>query len=619
MIYVLTFFPTAYPDELLYSVSARYHVRSGNTSPKMTIKELFGTSSVTAIVDMPSCINSLVDRLPKEKRIKTHDLIMKNTLFPYYTAFLPEYRTKAVRNTMEGNKGSAIHTMTGIMASSIISPEYLRFCPICIKEDKARYGELYWHRLHQIPGVCLCPTHGVMLQNSTVKISNRNRHEFIPADELNCIIKPEEIKYSDVDIRGISLSSIDVYWVIKNYNTVRKYVNANKGFKDVYLSALKKKGFATATGRVYQKEFISSFIAFYGLSFLKMVQSEVDKNDYENSWLLSIVRKHRKSFHPMRHLLLMRFLSGSAEEFIRNSNAYLPFGKGPWPCLNPAAAHYKELIVKNIKITHCLDTKLPVGTFTCSCGFIYSRRGPDVFKNDLYKIGRIKQFGSVWEEKLSILSEDDELSLRERARILKVDPKTVRANLQKLRLNINCPEKVNNVNLSTGEDVSLLDFHRNAWMSVVKENQEKSKTELRKLAKSNYAWLYRHDREWLDENSPKHKNIIINAKRVNWGKRDIEILTEIKHAVKGILEMEGKPVRVSLSRIGKNIGKLGLLQKHLDKMPISKAYVQKIIDTDIAFRERRIRWALEKLDNSGTQPEVWRAMRMAGIRTEYFK
>jgi hypothetical protein len=35
---MLSFFPTPYPDEILYSVFARYHARSGNIKPDETMK-----------------------------------------------------------------------------------------------------------------------------------------------------------------------------------------------------------------------------------------------------------------------------------------------------------------------------------------------------------------------------------------------------------------------------------------------------------------------------------------------------------------------------------------------------------------------------------------------------
>ncbi len=37
---MVSFFPQPYPDEILYSVIAPYHIRSGNTSPKITLQEL---------------------------------------------------------------------------------------------------------------------------------------------------------------------------------------------------------------------------------------------------------------------------------------------------------------------------------------------------------------------------------------------------------------------------------------------------------------------------------------------------------------------------------------------------------------------------------------------------
>lgn len=39
---MLTFFPTPYPDEILYSTFARYHMRSANSSIKDTLDDLFG-------------------------------------------------------------------------------------------------------------------------------------------------------------------------------------------------------------------------------------------------------------------------------------------------------------------------------------------------------------------------------------------------------------------------------------------------------------------------------------------------------------------------------------------------------------------------------------------------
>ncbi|WP_238442473.1 TniQ family protein [Desulfofalx alkaliphila] len=161
---MLSFFPTPYEDELLYSVLARYHVRSGNTSSKTTMKELFGSSSITAVVELPANIDKLIERMPVNSKYTAEGLIFNHTMYPYYTAFLPPERAKKVLESMKNNNATGIYGLTGIMASSLPLNEYIRFCSNCLREDKIKYGELYWHRLHQLPCVNVCEKHQTPLQ-----------------------------------------------------------------------------------------------------------------------------------------------------------------------------------------------------------------------------------------------------------------------------------------------------------------------------------------------------------------------------------------------------------------------------------------------------------------------
>ena len=82
---------------------------------------------------------------------------------------------------------------------------------------------------------------------------------------------------------------------------------------------------------------------------------------------------------------------------------------------------------------------------------------------------------------------------------------------------------------------------------------DKSKTELRQLNKAVYAWLYRNDKEWLKFNSPepiyKYKNT-----RVDWDKRDKEILAKVKVVVEEMLYSTEKPERITISLIGSKLG-----------------------------------------------------------------
>ena len=125
-------------------------------------------------------------------------------------------------------------------------------------------------------------------------------------------------------------------------------------------------------------------------------------------------------------MLLIRFLGESTDSFFQNNKRYRPFGKSPWLCLNAAAAHYLQPVITDLEISHCLENKKPLGTFTCSCEMIYARTGEDKTEEDRLRIGRVIAYGRVWENKLRELVEVKKLGLRATARELRVDTNTVK-------------------------------------------------------------------------------------------------------------------------------------------------------------------------------------------------
>ena len=96
-----------------------------------------------------------------------------------------------------------------------------------------------------------------------------------------------------------------------------------------------------------------------------------------------------------------------------------------------------------------------------------------------------------------------------------------------------------------------------------------------------------------------------------------EILPQIKEIVDRMLNSDAKPERITISSIGSKLGIRGLLEKHLDKLPKTKAYLDSVKETNHDFRLRRIRWAVKKLKKEGEELQMWKIMRKAGIREEY--
>lgn len=611
---MLACFPTPYPNEILYSVLARYALRTGYTSPKMVLEDLYGSTTVSAVIDLPSHIDRLIESMPRLSNYTSESLIYGHTLFPFYAMFLPKQRAQMIIQGMKGDFGGNLHTLSGIMASSIPDPLYLRFCPKCNQEDLERYGELYWHRLFQIPGVLVCPFHKILLQDSSVPYRGHNKHAYIPALPDNCIYHTE-LKVKDKRIiEKLAEIALDCCWVLKHQSEYQPF-----SFKDRYVGYLAEKGLVTPKGFVHQLVFLEEFKTFYDDELLQLLHSRVNEES-ESIWLKAIVRKHRKVFHPIRHILMMRFFAGTTERFFSKNYVFEPFGKGPWPCLNPTAGHYLKSVIDNLIISTGSKTRKPVGTFKCSCGFEYSRTGPDQDGNDRYRIGRIKQFGAVWESQLKV-SLAGELSLRKTARQMGCDPKTIVKYA--LRQGLDVKWKTGSANYHTHTNFEIIknndsdiERHREAWLNLIDINPNAGITKLRKMSPADYIWLYRHDKEWLLNNSPRHLFGFAQSSKVNWEERDKKIIRIANDAVNSLLHTSEKPIRISIGRIGFMTNKKALLEKHLDRLPITKDYLLSVIEDREQFRRRRIKWAARLLNSRGEEVKAWKIIRTAGLRSK---
>lgn len=335
--------------------------------------------------------------------------------------------------------------------------------------------------------------------------------------------------------------------------------------KPLLLSRLSELGLVTAGERIRQQKLREQFISFYGNDLLDKLESIPKHGDH--TWLASVTRSMRYTVHPLRQMLLLRFLYGSFEVFLEQSvEIHRPFGKGPWPCLNKASGHYEKPVIQKCEVTRCSDTGRPVGTFICECGFSYSRRGPDQTIDDKFHKGRIKSFGPIWLGKLQECLQAG-LSYRSTAGVLGVDTKTV-------------------IKYSGG---AVIDQKANLKVNQKKRSSSSVKQKEYKLA------------------------------RFDWEKRDLELSTQVEKACRELLTDNGfKPVRIRISIIGRRVGKLSMLEKHKDKLPVTMGILTSYLESTTQFQCRRVRWVAEQM--KGEWPlKKWKLVKKAGLRPGYLQ
>lgn len=189
---MIPFFIEPYPDELVYSWFARYGVRTGYTHYRAIAEDLFISNTAKPNLEFIMELNKeAYDMVTKYKPFD--DIIKQHTMFPYYVRFLPkDRRLKAYKLLLKMDKGynDALYSRK----NKTQCRQNLRYCPLCVDEDRSKYGETYWHRIHQLDHIDVCPIHGCYLHNSVVDITSKSSPSLIHAEEV--ILKtPQNILY----------------------------------------------------------------------------------------------------------------------------------------------------------------------------------------------------------------------------------------------------------------------------------------------------------------------------------------------------------------------------------------------------------------------------------------
>lgn len=176
---MIVYFPVIYPDELVYSWFCRYYVHSGCFSHKVVLQELYCKRSDNPSKEFIGNLNPTV-REQIDKIVSLDKLVLDHTMYLQYARFIPLEQKKKALYCL-GHDSCDIHHLFPVLPREE-GERYLRFCPLCVKEDREIYGETYWHRKHQIRNMRICPKHKCILMESSVPAKSEQSFTFCPAE-----------------------------------------------------------------------------------------------------------------------------------------------------------------------------------------------------------------------------------------------------------------------------------------------------------------------------------------------------------------------------------------------------------------------------------------------------
>lgn len=430
---MIGFFVDPQPDETLYSIFARYGDRVGYPSQVKLIHELTGSVNPVNLTLLPSRLGHLERALPSRHGLSIDALIDQHTLLPFFGSFWSSKRVLTTREAMRYANKIKTEASAGLHGSHIQLPQWLRYCPKCSEEDRQRIGFRYWHRLHQVPALDICARHGVWLEHTAIPARMLGKWQrLVTAEEgIRLRTRRHKVFRNKSDHQIILKLARDCEWLLRRpcagINTLE--------LRQQYLSLLHERRLATWNGRLRRNRIVAELDKYYSRELLTHFGCDLGPTD-RNNWAIRIFHKSRiAKAHPLQHLLVIHWLGFSVSEFICMKRNSLPFGKGPWPCLNRSADHYKDLRIERCQVSRSARDGAPLGLFSCAtCQFTYVRRGPDQGPEDAFRIGKVKSWGSRWDAYLKKIWVDPTIEFKDMQTRLGVCFATIKRQAARLGL-----------------------------------------------------------------------------------------------------------------------------------------------------------------------------------------
>lgn len=167
---------------MVYSWASRYHRISGNARSQTTAVRLFGGRFCGFLYDLPAGIAHFA-RVNRGSLGSARSILLSHTVLPFHLLFRPASLAPRAMVALSDTRIGLVRTWFQLTASRIGPTRHLKTCGSCLEADQRDFGVAYWHRTHQLPGVCVCPMHGDELKISPARTGNERYQWYLPTAE----------------------------------------------------------------------------------------------------------------------------------------------------------------------------------------------------------------------------------------------------------------------------------------------------------------------------------------------------------------------------------------------------------------------------------------------------
>lgn len=561
------------PGETLFSLASRHHYFRGHVLAAHTCEEFFGHHRAGSQHDFPSRLSQFVRRT-RGCFGDVEEIAKHHTLLSYYAAFLPPEDLKNTVVSMSGDSVAHLKFRLGILTSRFRANHPLKACEACIEADRAAFGWAYWHMEHQFPGVWICQTHGQLLRESTLKATGAERFQWhLPAAEY-FRSWPAELHEAMQREQGALQSLSELVRELVSQAPERSIDTTR--LHEIYRVELARRAWVTAGGSLRMTAIAASFLEHVkSLRVMPELETLPATPEEAAIQLGRMLRPPRSGTHPLRHLVLINWLFGSAEAF---KQCYLSDVRAikTW---SPGTTLKEDQSAKDVKDPRRDQLVVLLSGQNQSLRMAAKSLGVDV--------GTAMAWAA--QAGLSVPRRPKKLTGHLRRQAITdlqsgADKAVVAANAGVSVITIT-KLLLSEVGLHAAwchaKETKARASERQAWEELLRTHKGLGVKFIRALNPSAYIWLYRNDRAWLDDHKPDRpaETMALGGARVMWDARDEALSEVVRQAVLELRKRLGT-AQIKLWQIYQAVPELKAKLAALHRLPLTRRVI------DLALRRR---------------------------------
>jgi len=441
-----------------------------------------------------------------ESGITRNSISTNNTMHPYFVISYTQKLRTEIDRVLNGGVPALTHDRKMVLKSRRSWTQHLRYCPLCVAEDIAVYGETYWHRKHQLPGYYYCTKHQIRLSDSHITTKQTTAGFYPASGEVRASVADSDAdvfdKYKDKCLKIGRESD----WLLENGLSVDWQENG----RVKYLRLFREIGVASVHGARCDSNALSDAVSnYWGREFIDALF--YDTPIYPQ-WLSRIHAEMMCRFLPLQHILLMCVAKDSVDGFVKCGVSDNPFGIGPFVCENPICTHY------HVNGAICTEVQRfnsrSVGHFYCkNCGMHYKISKAKALKGIIV----VTDYGHLWKNTLIKCSQNKTITNDKAAEILKCDVSVLMLQKKKLGL-LRLPR----YDVDLGPEAS----YKSKVIALIEEYGEVTLSLLQEKAPGVYDYLRKRHKKWLIDHLTLERESAWEHARIEYMQKKVQKAVE---------------------------------------------------------------------------------------------